>query len=128
MTSGGDDDLFDRIAASVERAIQPVLDDIAQQTRDRIGIPVDKSTRPWTRSKPGEPPRKDTGKLQTSTATQTLDANSEVRGSVSVDTPYARRLNSEMSRPIFGAILDRNRDAILEAMRRGITNPNNNGE
>jgi len=119
--SGGD--LFDRIASSAERAIQPVLDDIAQQVRTRIGIPVDKSRRPWIRSKPGEPPRKDTGRLQTSTSTQTIDAGSEVRASVSVQTPYARRLNNEMNRPIYGQILQKNREAALQAWRRGITNP-----
>ena len=125
--SGGND-LFDRIPASVERALQPVLDAMAQQVRQRIGIPVDKSKNPWVRSKPGEPPRKDTGQLQASTNIQSIDANSEIRGSVSVERPYARRLNNEMDRPIFGDILQQNRDAILQAMRRGVTNPNNNGE
>lgn len=125
--SGGND-LFDRISASVERALQPVLDAMAQQVRQRIGVPVDKSKRPWVRSKPGEPPRKDTGQLQASTNIQTIDANSEIRGSVSVERPYARRLNNEMDRPIFGDILQQNRDTILNAMRRGVTNPNNNGE
>lgn len=125
--SGGND-LFDRIPASVERALQPVLDAMAQQVRQRIGIPVDKSKKPWVRSKPGEPPRKDTGQLQASTNIQSIDANSEIRGSVSVERPYARRLNNEMDRPIFGDILQQNRDAILQAMRRGVTNPNNNGE
>ena len=125
--SGGND-LFDRISASVERALQPVLDAMAQQVRQRIGVPVDKSKKPWVRSKPGEPPRKDTGQLQASTNIQSIDANSEIRGSVSVERPYARRLNNEMDRPIFGDILQQNRDAILNAMRRGVTNPNNNGE
>lgn len=121
--SGGED-LFDRIPASVERAIKPVLDAMAEQVRQRIGVPVDKSKRPWVRSLPGEPPRKDTGRLQTSTATQTIDANSEVRGSVSVQTPYAQRLNNQMNRPIYGQILQQNREAILSAMRSGVTNPN----
>lgn len=125
--SGGND-LFDRISASVERALHPVLDAMAQQVRQRIGVPVDKSKKPWVRSKPGEPPRKDTGQLQASTNIQSIDANSEIRGSVSVERPYARRLNNEMDRPIFGDILQQNRDAILQAMRRGVTNPNNNGE
>lgn len=116
-------DLFDRIAASAERSMKPVLDDMAQQVRDRIGIPVDKSRRPWIRSKPGEPPRKDTGRLQTSTATQTLEGGDSVQGSVSVSTPYAKRLNNEMNRPIYGQILQKNRDALLDALRHGITNP-----
>lgn len=117
-------ELFDRIAASAERAMKPVLDDMAGQLRTRIGIPVDKSRTPWIRSKPGEPPRKDTGRLQTSTATQTIDANDKVLGSVSVSTPYAKRLNNEMNRPIFGDILADNREALRDALRRGITNPN----
>lgn len=88
----------------------------------RIGIPVQRTKGKTVRSKPGEPPRKDTGRLQASAAAQTVDATRSVQGSVSVSTPYAKRLNDEMNRPIFGSTLADNREAISRAMRAAIVN------
>lgn len=114
-------ELFDRIGKSIEASLKPEMEAMRDDVKDRISVPVDKTTRPWTRSKPGEPPRKDTGRLHASASTQILEAGDVVNGSVSVNTPYAKRLNNEMSRPIFGPTLQNHAERIKEAVRRGIT-------
>lgn len=112
--------LFDRIARQCEARLKAEMDRIKDDIQKRIGVPVVRTGGKVIRSKPGEPPRKDTGKLQASTSAQTIDATRAVHGSVSVATPYARRLNNEMNRPIFGQTLAENRDAIRDAMREAI--------
>lgn len=116
-------ELFDRIARSAERRLKAEMERMRADVQKRIGVPVERSGGRTIRSKPGEPPRKDKGNLYASADAQTLNAGRTVQGSVSVNTKYARRLNNQMNRPIFGNTLAANREAIRSAVRAAITNP-----
>lgn len=115
-------DLFDRIARNVEAAALAEMQRLKPIVQKRIGVPVQRTGGKTIRSRPGEPPRRDTGRLQASATAQTIDATRTVQGSVSVNTPYAKRLNNQMNRPIFGSILPDNRQAIRDAVRSAIVN------
>lgn len=112
--------LTDKLAARLARGLLPAMEDVRTEVQQRISVPVERVGKKVIRSKPGEPPRRDTGRLYTSAAAQVIDATRQVVGSVSVDTPYARRLVRQMNRPIFGPVLSKHRPAILAALRRAV--------
>lgn len=114
-------ELFDRIARRAEAALLEEMTALKGDVQKRISVPVVRQGGRTIRSKPGEPPRRDTGRLLASAAAQTIDAARTVQGSVSVTTPYAKRLNNAMNRPIFGALLQERKARILDALRRSIT-------
>ena len=111
------DDIARDIASAQQVAAQAIVDDVKQ----RVSIPVDKSTTPWTRSKPGEPPRKDTGRLQSSIQAETLNTGDQIATSINPgDVPYAERLQMEMARPIFERVLDEHTDDLLDRIAQAI--------
>jgi hypothetical protein len=111
---------FDRAAVAIEKRLLARAEIMRDEAKERIGVPVVRQGGKVIRSKPGEPPRRDKGKLQASASAQTINATSTVQASVSVSTPYAKRLNDQMNRPIFGPILSNNKKAILDAVRTAI--------
>lgn len=113
-------DLFDRIGARVESVVKQKLDGMRDDVQKRISVDVERRGGKVIRSQPGEPPRRDTRKLYASTTSEVIRAGDVVSGAVSVDTPYAQRLNNEMNRPIFGQTLANNVDAIRDAVRESI--------
>jgi hypothetical protein len=87
----------DRLVAEVRRTAEDVfedaLGDVAADLRKELSVPVNYGTRPPTRSKPGEYPRKDTGRLRGSVRHVTYRAGREIlRGVVMTDTPYDQYL------------------------------------
>lgn len=110
--------LIDKLATRLARALGGALEDVRADVQQRISVPVERVGNKVVRSKPGEPPRKDTGRLYTSAAVNVIDATRTVVGSVSVDTPYARTLVRQKNRPIFGPVLRNHRSTILDALRR----------
>lgn len=112
------------LAVAAGEALAAPMEDLADDVRKRIGVPVERSGGRVIRSKPGEPPRRDTGRLQASVDAARIENDSHVVASVSVDTPYARKLNDQMDRPIFGDLLDQHTDAIADAVARGLAQTN----
>lgn len=110
-------ELVRKLAQRLERRLAVEMERIRGDVQQRISKPVGPN---GERSKPGEPPRKDTGRLYTSASAQTVDATNTVLGSVSLDTPYIRKLRASGREP-FGPILQDNRTAILDAMREAAT-------
>jgi hypothetical protein len=90
--NAADEIMFDTMNA-VEDALQSTLDDVADDLRKELSIPVDRSTKPPTRSKPGEYPRLDTGRLKASVqATMYRTGKDQLHGVIATNTPYDERL------------------------------------
>jgi hypothetical protein len=83
----------DRLIAEVRRTAEDVfedaLDDVAEDLRKSLSVPVARPPPQGVRSKPGEFPRLDTGRLRGSVRHVTYVAGREIlRGVVVTDTPY----------------------------------------
>lgn len=99
------DQLFDEIETSIEEAMRDVGEKIVADIKDRIGVPVGYTVGPRgghkkIRSKPGEPPRRDTGRLQNEIASDVIAAQGLIEGAVYSPTPYAETLEDDLDRPI----------------------------
>lgn len=97
--------LFDEMEADIADAMRDVGEKIAIDIKDRISVPVGYRIGPRggvvkIRSRRGEPPRKDTGRLQKEIASDVIAAQGQVEGSVYAKTPYAGHLENELNRPI----------------------------
>lgn len=110
--------IMGEIQSRLEEAYKPILAEMADETRKRINIPVERSGGKVIRSKRGEPPRRDKGKLISTVTHGVISGNDIVSGSVNTNTNYDQRLNNEMNRPIFGDVLDRRTNDLIEATRR----------
>jgi len=83
--------MLDKIETEMETLGQAIADDL----RQLISVPVgrDERGRVTVRSKPGEPPRKDTGRLYESVTHVVYRAGGRVRLVVATNTPYAGFVN-----------------------------------
>lgn len=82
------------VRRAVEAIGEQLTDDVAADLRKAISIPVDYSTKPETRSKPGEYPRMDKKLLIGSVQGVTYWAGDVFNMVVSTNTPYDEKLNS----------------------------------
>lgn len=87
------DQLVRQMEAKVEAELEKLGSDVAADLRQLISVPVDHSTKPPTRSKPGEPPRADTGRLRDSVTHTVYRAGGRLRLVVATNTPYAGYVN-----------------------------------
>lgn len=77
----------------VEDALQSTLDDVAADLQKELSVPVDRSTKPPTRSNPGEYPRLDSGRLRASVQAVIYRAGKDkLNGVIATNTPYDERL------------------------------------
>lgn len=113
-------DLFDDILNDVAKAQLRGAELVRDEIKRRISVPVDKSKKPWVRSKPGEPPRKDTGRLHGSIKIDTLVAGDIAQASVNTETPYAPRLQLEMDRPITTGVGESLTDRMLDLLAEAV--------
>jgi hypothetical protein len=83
------DRIMSGLTAQVKATMDAALRDTADDMRRIISVPVVRSGGKVIRSKPGEPPRKDTGKLLASvqSVVESLEKD-KVRGSVSTNVFY----------------------------------------
>jgi hypothetical protein len=125
-------DFADVCAAAIQDAIAAALRDegetLSSDVRSRISVPVEKSGGKIIRSKPGEPPRKDTGRLHAEINTQTIVAGDVAEMAVESPTPYAPPLNNELNRPIYGLLLDESADRIVNACASKVDGINLSGD
>lgn len=114
--------LFDRIGQNVQKALETKLGEMRDEVQKRISVDVERRGGKVIRSRPGEPPRRDTKKLYKSAESEVIHTDDTVTGAVSVETPYAQRLNdpAQLDRPIFGDILRNNVESIRDVARNGI--------
>lgn len=110
--------LFDAIARRAEPALKSEMEKLKTALQKRISVPVVRTGGRTIRSKPGEPPRKDTGRLHASADAQTISGNRTIQGSVSLSTPYVLPLSK--IRPIPGPLLKQQTQSILATCRRAI--------
>lgn len=108
MTRLNADELFAVMEADIEAESRRINEDIAADIKDRIGVPVGYRIGPKggttkIRSKRGEPPRKDTGRLQREITGETIAADGQIQSSVYAPTPYADPLENKLDRPIMTA-------------------------
>lgn len=82
------------VAAEAERAMEKVMSAAEADLRKELGVPVVRQGGKVIRSRPGEYPRKDTGRLQASVTHVVYRAgNFKVRGVVSTNTSYDGYVN-----------------------------------
>jgi hypothetical protein len=98
-------EVFDAIALDVEKAHIQAGDDLATELKYKVSVPVQYVAGPRggtrvIRSLPGEPPRKETGRLQASINHETVAAGDVVETAITAAAPYAARLQEQMNRPI----------------------------
>lgn len=72
----------------------------------RLSVPVDYGARPPIRSKPGEYPRMDTGKLKRSIRWKLGGPSSDRFVAIRAGAPYASKLENQMGRKLLGAAYD----------------------
>jgi hypothetical protein len=88
------DELMRRTADRIEAELTALAKECSEDLSRLLGVPVDYSTKPPTRSKPGEYPRRDTGQLQASVTFVVYRTGPwQVRAVVSVNTPYDAHLH-----------------------------------
>ncbi len=103
-----------RIQAKLERAANSTLDPINREIHTILGVQGSDSDR----SKPGEPPRKQTGRLQRTTyAKWTVNP---IRISIVSEAPYAQILDKQLNRPIVQPIRERVHWLVRNLIRDGL--------
>jgi len=120
-------DLFDSIEADVAEATAREMRAIADDIKERVSIPVGYRIGPRggtykIRSKPGEPPRKDTGNLQASITPDTIVVGDQVAGSIQAKAPYSDPLENQMDRLIMTDLLDEFSERFADAVARAAGN------
>lgn len=115
--------LFDDIAADIAQASRDIAGQIEAETKERISVPVEIVTGPRggrrvIRSKRGEPPRKETGKLQAEVSSEVIETADEIAGSVIVPTHYAAPLENNLNRPILTDKADQHENRIVDSITR----------
>lgn len=81
------------VEKDIETVMQQFVDDVAAELRRDLAVPVDRSKSPPTRSRPGQYPRRDTGRLRESVQAVVYRAAGVVRGTVATNTPYDGYVN-----------------------------------
>lgn len=121
--------VVDEIVRDIAREQQATAEKIVADVQDRVGKPVGYRIGPRggetkIRSKRGEPPRKDTGRLQRSINAETIEVGDQIATSINPgDVPYAEPLQMDLDRPIFSDELDATTDLILDRTVEAIENP-----
>jgi len=120
-----EDDIVNYSLRRIEEAVQTHLDELRDNIKEAISIPVETVIGPRggiikIRSKPGEPPRKDTGRLHSSITNGVIVAGDTISGSVSTETPYATPLEHQLNRPIMRAKLEARFDAIEQDIQNAL--------
>jgi hypothetical protein len=112
------DEIMGRVVKIVRTEMEGGMRDAAEGLRGLIAVPVVREKGKVIRSAPGEPPRKDSGKLQASVAsTVEVVAGDKIRGVVSTSTPYDKFLNegtSRMAARPFQMILEERWEQLIE--------------
>jgi hypothetical protein len=100
MNIRASDDVLRQIADETEKKLDALGEEMAEWLRKLIGVPVirqriaGRETKTViVRSQPGEPPRKDTGRLQASVQYVTYRTGWKIKLVISTNTPYAETLN-----------------------------------
>jgi hypothetical protein len=88
------DEIFDKVLDTAEEVLDDLCRDVADDLRTEMSIPVDYSTKPPTRSKPGEYPRLDTGALVGSVSYVVYRAAGNVKGVVATAVFYDKYVNA----------------------------------
>ena len=88
------EDLFDAMQMDIEREFTEAAEAMRDDVRQKLSVPVDKSSRPWKRSRPGEFARKDTGNLIKSLAAMTHAVGGVVESIVYTDAIYGGHLEA----------------------------------
>jgi hypothetical protein len=95
-------DFVEDIMAEVRRRLEPVAESLANDVRDDLretcSVPVVKQGGRTIRSKPGEPPRRETGGYVASILSASSTAGDRVRAQVFTDAELGRWLNFGTSR------------------------------
>lgn len=113
------EELFPAIMSSLLREHDVVGAKIASDVKDRISVPVGYKIGPRggstkIRSKKGEPPRKDTGRLKQSITSESITDADEINTSVFTEVEYAKYLEEDLDRPIFESELEAVESLILD--------------
>lgn len=111
----------DSLVSDARAALADALGDVASTVRDRVGKPVGYAIGPRggvrkIRSKRGEPPRRDTGRLQKSVESAAIEIADKIAGSVYVGAPYAEPLQHNLDRPILSDVLEATEDLVLDRL------------
>jgi len=117
--------LFEDILPAILRAHEVAAGKIVSDVQDRISVPVGYKIGPKggstkIRSKRGESPRKDTGKLHADIQSASITDNDQVSTSVFTEVIYAEPLENDLDRPIFGMELEAVEDLILDSVIEAI--------
>lgn len=116
-------DISDALVVEADRLGADIADDV----RRRLSVPVAGSGARAIRSKPGEPPRREFGKLRTSVDHRVIRVGAErialritAGGSLA---PYAPILEKKLNRDILRSVPARWGDRAAERLRRAATSP-----
>lgn len=113
--------LFDEIEADIAAKSREIAEKIAIDVKDRIGVPVGYAIGPKggtrkIRSKRGEPPRKDTGKLQAGLQSDVIQVTGQIAASVFNEVPYGEPLERKLDRPILTDLAETYEDYIADGV------------
>lgn len=120
VSSPTTDNPFDGIAADLVKVQQEIGEEIVARTQDRCSIDVEYIGNHIVRSKPGENPRRETGKLWGSFESETNIDGEIVRTVIDTDVFYATELQELRDRPIFDGLLDEYEPLILDRIAETI--------
>ena len=93
MSSRETDNIMRAVERDVETVMQQFVDDVAAELRRDLSVPVDRTKSPPTRSRPGQFPRRDKGRLVASVQAVVYRAAGIIRGTVATNTPYDAFVN-----------------------------------
>lgn len=101
--------VMSKLAGQVKHVVDDAATDAAKDMKALISVPVVRQGKRVIRSRPGQPPRKDSGRLhRTVKAVAAKVAKDMVRAAVETNTPYDRMLEKGTSkmapRPFAGPI------------------------
>jgi hypothetical protein len=122
--SNATEQIMGQIQAALVSGMPEALQPLQEAIQARVSVPVERDGGRTIRSKRGEPPRKDKGNLYANVEVSVLEGADTVRGSVSVNVPYAKTLNDDLDRPIAGDEPERHLDGIATALADRITASN----
>lgn len=120
MNSTTAQELFGAIVSDVVAKQSEVADAQVADIKKRISVPVDRRGSTVIRSKPGEPPRKDTGALYESIEQFTADSFTTIETVISTDRVYGPILEAQLNRPIMFDWHETYLNQYLDASVRGI--------
>jgi hypothetical protein len=111
---------FDEIDRQLAADAREFAERLVAAKRADLRVPV--TYNPTVRSKPGEPPRRETGNLQGGIEARVFQPEPGIT-EVVLDSPagYAERLQLEMNRPIFNDVPERFADDWAEVNERAVT-------